>query len=266
MKKEKVLIIYPKRDTIEEIENILSKKGLALNYFIEETEDDVKIKIYGEESTLYNLLHKFGEDVKKELKDTIELWNKPERLLPYEFIDGVIINPDPKNIIINLVPGLAFGTGRHESTKIAAKLLMTLEVHNKSVLDIGCGSGILSILSKKLGADYVLSIDNEQQAIDKTRETAALNNENINVKRSDLLEDISERFDIIIANILPPILKRLLLKLNKVTLPKSHVIFSGIYEDSLQSMREEIIRYGYSILKEEELNKWYGFLFTPTNV
>ncbi len=265
MKKEKVLIIYPKRENIKEIEDILSEKGLALNYFIEETEDEVKIKVYGEEDILYTLLHKFGEDIKKELKDIIEFWNTPERLLPYEFIDGVIINPDPKNIIINLIPGLAFGTGRHESTKIAAKLLMTLEVRNKRILDIGCGSGILSVLSKKLGADYVLSIDNDQQAIEKTRETAALNNEKIEVIKSDLLEGISGRFDIIIANILPPILKRLLPQLKGVVLPESCIIFSGIYKDSLQSMREEIVRYKFNILKEEKLNNWYGFLFSPAN-
>ncbi len=254
----------------EEIEILLVLHNLSTNYFINEGKEESKFLVYGEKGELFRFAKILKEKgIKTELSNNIILWEYKEEGTPYTFIKGVIINPAPdktintKDIVINLIPGLAFGTGRHESTKIAARLLMETKVLGKRVLDIGCGSGILSVLSKKLGASYVKGIDNEPQAIEKAKETAKLNKVEIDVTLSDLLKNIWEQYDIIIANILPPILEKLLPELPKVTLPNSKIIFSGIYEDSKDPMEALIMAHKYKIEKELELNRWYGFLFSP---
>ncbi len=258
----KRLIVFAEKEKEEELENLFIIKGFSTRYYIEKKEDGLKAEIYGEEKELRDLAEILKDKVKNmSLEDKINLWTPPKRLLPYELIEGVIINPAPENIIITLVPGLAFGTGRHESTKIAAKLLTELNLKEKSVLDIGCGSGILSVLSKKIGARYVKAVDSEPQAIEKTRETAKLNETEIDVSLSDLLQNVEGKYDIIIANILPEVLKKLLIQLPKVLKRESNIIFSGIYDEEHNTMKEVISKYSFKIIKEEELNNWYGFLF-----
>ena len=253
-----------KKEVIEEIENLLIIKGFSTDYFIEEKEGEINIKIYGDEKNLVKIKELLKNKVQNiKIENEKNYWNEPYELLPYEFIKGVLINPAPENIIINLKPGIAFGTGRHESTKIAGILLKNINLKEKNVLDIGCGSGILSVLSKKLGAHRVTAIDNEIQAIEKTKETADFNNVEIDVLFSNLLEKIKGKYDVIIANIIPEVLKALIIQLNKVIKEESLIIFSGIYEDSYVFMKNLILKHNYTILKEEKINDWYGFLFTP---
>ncbi len=254
----------------EEIEALLILYNLSTNYFVKEGKEESKFSVYGKKGELFRFAKILKEKgIKTELSNNIILWKYKEEGVPYTFIEGVIINPtlnkkiNTKDIVINLIPGLAFGTGRHESTKIAARLLMETEISGKRVLDIGCGSGILSVLSKKLGASYVKGIDNEPQAIEKSKETAKLNKIKIDVMLSNLVEGVEEKYDIIVANILPDILEKLLPKLPKVTLPHSKIIFSGIYEDRKEYMKSLILDHNYTIEREFELNRWYGFLFSP---
>ncbi len=262
------LKFYTDKKSEGEMESLLSLYDLSTNYFIEEDKVGSKFSVYGKKERLFKLEKILKEKgIKTELSNKITSWKDVEELSPYEFISGVFINPSPKKkaeikgLIIHLIPGIAFGTGRHESTKIAAKLLMELKVSGKRVLDIGCGSGILSVLSKKLGASYVKGIDNEPQAIEKSKETAKLNKIKIDVMLSNLVEGVEEKYDIIVANILPDVLEKLLPKLPKVTLPHSKIIFSGIYEDRKDYMKSLIMNHNYTIERELELNRWYGFLF-----
>ena len=197
-------------------------------------------------------------------------WLKNISEEPYEFIPGIIINPTFKKIssknnelIVKLQPGMAFGTGLHESTKLVGLFLLTINLSDKTVLDIGCGSGILSVISKKKGSDYVKAIDIDEQAIEKTVQTAKLNNINIDVKQSNLVEKVEEKYDIIIANILPHILKQLLYQLKKVSKKNSQIIFSGIYKDHYDYMKREIKNTDYKIIDEKWLDEWVSFLFTP---
>jgi len=265
------LKFYIEETLLEEIENLLIIQGFTTDYFTEKEKDKIKFAVYGKRGKIKNLNNILKEKgITVEINDKIVLWKENEILKPYKVIDDVIINPnlnegirikEDKKIVITLIPGIAFGTGRHESTKLAVKLILSLNLKGKRVIDIGCGSGILSVLSKKLGAIYVKALDKEPQAIEKTKETASLNNVNIDIQISDLLENVTGRYDLVIANIVPEILKKLLPQLDKVITKDSKVIFSGIYEDSYQIMKSTILKYNYIIEKELILNGWHSFLF-----
>lgn len=265
------LKFYIEETLLEEIENLLIIQGFTTDYFTEKEKDKIKFVVYGKRKKIKNLNNILKEKgITVEINDKIVLWKENEILKPYKVIDDVIINPnlnegirikEDKKIVITLIPGIAFGTGRHESTKLAVKLILSLNLKGKRVIDIGCGSGILSVLSKKLGAIYVKALDKEPQAIEKTKETASLNNVNIDIQISDLLENVTGRYDLVIANIVPEILKKLLPQLDKAITKDSKVIFSGIYEDSYQIMKSTILKYNYIIEKELILNGWHSFLF-----
>ncbi|NUV00409.1 hypothetical protein XO12_10015 [Marinitoga sp. 1154] len=217
------------------------------------------------------------------LKDNLELlskkditeddWLKPWRdsLKPFEFIKNIWIIPDPDkehdlpdNVkIIKIIPGTAFGTGLHPTTKLAAKNLMKVVDNGSDVLDIGTGTGILSIISKLHGADNVLAIDYDILAVEKAKETFELNGLNISVKQSDLLSKIEkEKFDIIIANIVVPILIRLLNdeKLDEILNENGYLILSGINKEREKEIINRIFEKEYNIISREEDSGWISLL------
>ena len=111
--------------------------------------------------------------------------------------------PDPNGTIITMEPGLAFGTGTHQTTALCLGWLADRPIDNRDVLDYGCGSGILSIASLALGARRVTAVDIDPQAVRATRANAARNpgNEHLTVMLPDELAN-SQTFDILLANIL----------------------------------------------------------------
>ena len=112
-------------------------------------------------------------------------------------------NPDPDGISLQLDPGLAFGTGHHATTSLCLSWLGNAELKNLSVIDFGCGSGILALAASRLGAAHVHAVDIDPQAVTATLgniDRNQLNVSNFTVGTSDCLADITT--DIIIANIL----------------------------------------------------------------
>lgn len=122
-------------------------------------------------------------------------------VVPPELADN--ISEDKKKLVLN--PGLAFGTGNHPTTYLMLKVMQKLNFCDKTVLDAGCGSGILSILAGKLGAKSVAAIDIESQAIEATQNNIAMNDlaTNFQFYRTDILElELpAKSFDLILTNI-----------------------------------------------------------------
>ena len=130
-------------------------------------------------------------------------------------------DPGQGGTVIRLDPGMAFGTGTHATTQMCLRLLEKHLRPGDRVIDVGCGSGILSIAAAKLGAGSVLAVDLDEVAVRKTRENAGLNGvqDRVSVRTGDLLEGVTEEADLILANLLAPIILRLARDLCRVLRP-----------------------------------------------
>jgi ribosomal protein L11 methyltransferase len=137
--------------------------------------------------------------------------------------------PDPRAICIELDPGLAFGTGSHPTTRLCLKWLERHVKGGESVLDYGCGSGILAIAAKKLGAGRVLGTDLDPQAIAASRDNAERNRAEAEYFLPDALP--GGTFDILVANILTNPLKALMPLLAARVRPGGRIALSGILAD-----------------------------------
>ena len=147
--------------------------------------------------------------------------------------------------IIKIDPGAAFGTGSHPSTYLCLEKMEHISFSGKRVLDIGSGSGILSITAKSLGAKEICAIDNDYLAINSTRSNFQINFGNLNNLNTYLgsfnevtSEYLLNDFDVILCNILAEVIKEIIPNMNKCLKHNGKVILSGI----LNSQKDEIIK------------------------
>lgn len=138
-------------------------------------------------------------------------------------------NSDEIKVILN--PGISFGTGKHETTQMCIEFLETLITPNCTVLDVGCGSGILSITSILLGAKSSLGVDIDPLAVKIAKENAQLNNikeDSFEFLCGNLTEEIHGKFDVICANIVSDIIIELSANITKFMHSETKFICSGI--------------------------------------
>lgn len=134
--------------------------------------------------------------------------------------------PDPDALVLELDPGLAFGTGSHPTTRLCMEWLEESVEQGRSVLDYGCGSGILAILAKKCGAEPVFGIDIDPQAVESARENSARNGVELTYGLPDACPPIE--FDIVVANILSNPLKLMASMLSSKVKPGGRLALSGV--------------------------------------
>ena len=146
-----------------------------------------------------------------------------------------ISEDDGVSIIIN--PGISFGTGHHETTWLCAKLLSDLELKGCSVIDYGCGSGVLAISALKLGAAFAWGVDIDPDAVTDSQDNAVLNGVNGNY-RCSLPEELPKTFqaDIVVANIFADALVDLSDELIRLTRPGGSLILSGILQSQIDQV------------------------------
>jgi ribosomal protein L11 methyltransferase len=160
-------------------------------------------------------------------------------------------NPDPKRIPIKIDPGMAFGTGTHPTTQLCLELMERSFVgatHESplQVIDVGCGSGILSIAALKLGASKVLGVDIDIESVKNSRENAAVNGvgEELLLGQGSVTEVLAGQFPfksapLVVANILAPVLIRLFdAGLADLIQPNGEIILSGILDHQAESVIE----------------------------
>lgn len=162
------------------------------------------------------------------------------------------------DIVIEIDPGMAFGTGTHETTKMCLELLQKYMPKAASVLDVGCGSGILGIGAAKLGAERVLALDNDNVSVGVARDNAKSNGADVmEVRRSDLLQNADkEKYDVIIANIIADIVIRLNQNAEEYLKADGVYIMSGIIDEREEDVKSSLERNGFNVIETLRMADW----------
>lgn len=167
----------------------------------------------------------------------------------------------PDELVIRMDPGLAFGTGTHETTRLCAALLEQYAHAGDSVLDVGTGSGILAICAKKLGAGAVTGCDIDPVAVRVAQENAADNGEDIPFFVSDLLAQAQGEHDIVIANIVADIIIRMAPDVRRVMRDGGKLIVSGVIAEREDEVTRALTAQGLTPVTRCEENDWRGMVF-----
>lgn len=167
-------------------------------------------------------------------------------------------DPEADDIVIHLDPGMAFGTGSHETTAMCTEALEKYVKPGTTVFDVGCGSGILSVVAAKLGADRVLGIDLDPMCVKVSKENFKINEVEgkAEVIQGNLLDMVDEKADIIVANIIAEIVAGLVPELKDFLKEEGLIIASGIIDEKLRLVEDSLVQSGYSILDSRSLNGW----------
>lgn len=159
--------------------------------------------------------------------------------------------PDPDALVLELDPGLAFGTGSHPTTRLCMEWLEQSVKPGQSVLDYGCGSGILAILAKKCGANPVIGIDIDPQAVESARQNGERNRAEVTYGLPDACPD--GEFDIVVANILSNPLKLMASMLASKVKPGGRIALSGVLARQADEVAAVYARYvDISVWREHE--------------
>ena len=194
---------------------------------------------------------------------------------PMEIGERLIVIPDweeadPQGrVALRLNPGLTFGTGSHATTRLCLQALEKLVRPGMSVLDLGCGSGILSIAALLLGADRAYACDIDEKAVDVAYENAALNGvgrDRYTVRAGDVLSDQGLRrdmgggWDIVVANIVADVIIALAPAALDLMKPGGVFLCSGIIDQRADEVRAALEAQGFTIREANTSEGWYSFL------
>lgn len=165
-------------------------------------------------------------------------------------------------LLIELDPGLAFGTGTHPTTQLSLTALEQTIRGNESVLDVGTGSGVLSIASKLLGASKVTAFDIDEMATRVAKENIALNPTigEIEVFENNLLVGVNQKSDLIVANILAEILLQMPEDAYRNLNDDGSLILSGIIESKANEVKEAYEKVGFTLVERMTMREWNCFI------
>ncbi|MCI5660787.1 MAG: 50S ribosomal protein L11 methyltransferase [Clostridia bacterium] len=201
-----------------------------------------------------------------ENEDWSESWKKSFK--PIRLGDHIVICPgwleyekQPDDKVIEIDPGMAFGTGTHETTGMCAALIEKYVQPGQRVIDIGTGSGILAIVAAHMGAKEVLATDLDAVAVRVAAENAALNGfgGKIDCRCGDLLDVVDVSGDVVIANIIADVILMLAKPVRERIVPNGVFICSGIAIDRREDVRRALLENDYEILDEPVKGEWAAF-------
>lgn len=196
-------------------------------------------------------------------------WNKPWEDAGFDpiVVDDLCIIHDtkhamsiPHNMMDIMVDAkMAFGSGTHATTRMVVSELLKTNLHSKSVLDCGCGTGILSIVASKHGAKSVVAYDIDEWSVENTKHNARLNAiENVDVLLGDIrvLSQVNGKFDVIVANINRNILLEDMPTMKKHMAKNGKMIISGFYKEDVPLLEEKAKELGLQMESMNELDNW----------
>ena len=272
------VVISDVQDVIE-----LSKTGKTWDYMDDNVlsrDKTVLVKAYYEVTASHIVIHEIERKLEELRKITEidfgtlettkritdgDLWREQwkEHFKPIH-IDKVVIVPEwidyqkqPEEIVIKLDSNMAFGTGEHETTSMCVNYLQKFVKKSDTVLDVGCGSGILGITASKLGANKVIMTDIDECAITATEHNMKNNDvTNGKVLLKNLLDDNTVVGDVIVCNIMAEVLIAFASGIGKNVTDDGIIILSGILFDRLDRVKKAYLENGFSYVCEDTKGEW----------
>ena len=196
-----------------------------------------------------------------------EIWKKSFR--PFHASSHFVIKPtwedyapEPDDRIIEIDPGMAFGSGTHETTSMCLSLLEDVIAGGESVIDVGTGSGILAIGAALLGAGNVLAVDIDPDAVRVAAENVKNNRVDgiVDVRQGNLLDHVDAVCDICVANIISDVIITFVAPLKSHIRPGGLFICSGIVSSRAEDVRRALENAPYEILRRVDKGEWTAFL------
>lgn len=254
------------------------KEGIYLKGYLPDNEEfDEKLKVIKRE---INELAQFQIPV-EEIKYTISSvdeedwatsWKKYYK--PTKISDKFLVVPNWEEdytlgegeLKLVLDPGMAFGTGTHPTTILSVRGLEQVVQKGDEVIDVGCGSGVLSIASVLLGAKNVAAYDLDEVAVNSTNINKTFNNidNEIIAKQNNLLKGVTKQADVIVANILAEIIIDLVEDAKTIIKPNGYLVLSGIIDKKADLVKGKLEEHNFKIIKEKAMEHWIMIIAQAT--
>ena len=209
--------------------------------------------------------------VKYALRDDVE-WKDTwkQYFKPFQFTENIVIKPSweeyikkPGDIVIELDPGMAFGTGTHETTRMCAILGEKHIRTGDDVLDLGCGTAILALSAVKLGAKAALAVDIDDSAVKAARQNVENNNESHKIKviQGELHQLPQKPYDLIYINIIADIILSLSDEIKNYVGKDTRILLSGIIKSRCDEVKKVYESIGFTLVEEMTQGEWVAMVF-----
>ncbi len=252
----------------EKLENYMDDKA-KIEFYREITEEN-KTLVSNVEIALKNRFKEdFNDTISFEISnandgDWKDKWK--EYFKPVKISENIVVKPtweeyeklDENEVVIEVDPGMAFGTGAHETTAMCVRLMEKYISKGDKVLDVGCGSGILSIAGSLLGAEEVLGVDIDEIAVDVSKENIEINkcSHNTKAQYGDLTKGIDFKADIIVANLTVDLVCMLAEHIENHLRGKKIFITTGILTEKQDKAIKTFEKLGFKIIEIVEDGDW----------
>jgi ribosomal protein L11 methyltransferase len=245
-------------------DGVIIKAYFPINSYLGETIEEIKLAVNN--LVLFDIPIGLGQITLSEVheEEWATAWKKYYK--PVHISNRITITPtweeyEPQSkdeMVIELDPGMAFGTGTHPTTVLCIRALEDYVSRGMHVIDVGCGSGVLSIAAAKLGAESILALDLDELAVKTTSINSKLNNVSgkIKFKQNNLLEGIETQADLIVSNILAEIIVRFVDDAYALLKPGGTFITSGIIAQKEEDVKEALSQAGFEIIETRHLEDW----------
>ncbi len=248
-------------------EGVYVKAYFPINSYLMETIEEVKLATHNLSTYDINIGKGEFSIIEVNEEDWSSNWKKyyhPVQVTKHIIVTPVWkeVNEDNKQIVIKLDPGMAFGTGTHPTTVMCIRALEKIQHGDEEVIDVGCGTGVLSIAAAKLGAHHILALDIDQVAVESANLNTELNNvsDRIDVVQNNLLNGINDKVDIIVANILSEVIMKVTSDVAGLLKPNGYFITSGIIVAKADMVKEKLLKEGFNITDTLLEEDWVAFI------